>query len=73
MYLCYLGPRYKNTYYAWYKMPFKYPYSHLDEPKSMKMTNRPFIGQNPIQMNEIIFDSFFETANLDCAIKVNEF
>lgn len=37
------------------------------------MNNRPFIGQNPTKMKEVIFDSSFETANLDCAIKVGDY
>ncbi len=41
----------------------------------MKSTNRHFNGQHPtlhhFQPNTLIFDSFFENGNLDCAIKIN--
>lgn len=68
--VCYLGPRYDNTFYAWYQMPFDFPYAHLDPPVGMKFTNRPFVGQNPDYKESLIFDSFFENGNLDCAIQI---
>lgn len=42
----------------------------------MRFTNRPFNGHHPlintIQPNTLIFDSFFQNGNLDCAIKVGD-
>ena len=42
----YLGPRYENTYYAWYDKTFPFPYHHIKAPNDMKFTNRPFCGQH---------------------------
>lgn len=38
-----------------------------------KANGRPFLGMNPdLQTNSIVFDSYFESGNLDCVIKVTE-
>lgn len=38
----------------------------------MKMTNRAFNGQSPTANQGLIFNSFFESGNLDCAFQVDE-
>ena len=38
----------------------------------MKFTNRAFFGQAKDAYDGLIFDSFFESANLDCAFRVDE-
>ena len=44
--LCYLGPRFENTFYAWHNQNFSFPYAHIKPPQNMKITNRAFFGQN---------------------------
>ena len=44
--LCYLGPRFENTFYAWYDKEFTFPYSHIVAPQNMKFTDRDFCGQH---------------------------
>jgi len=70
--LCYLGPRYENTYYSWYDKSFRFPYDHIKAPNDMKFTNRPFCGQHWEAEDGLLFDSFFEGGNLDCVMKVGE-
>lgn len=57
--LVYLGPRYENTYYAWYIKSFPFPYTHIKAPNDMKFTNRPFCGQHWEAEEDLLFDSFF--------------
>ena len=38
----------------------------------MKFSNRAFFGQHTNAYDGIIFDSFFESGNLDCAFRVDE-
>lgn len=57
--LCFLGPRFENTFYAWLDKPFSFPYNHVKGPQNMKFTNRSFCGQHWEAENGIIFDSFF--------------
>lgn len=71
MRVCYYGPRYDNTYFAWNQMPFEFPYTHIEPPEDMKFTNRPFYGQHPALRSLVVFDSFFEGGNLDCAIQTD--
>ena len=70
--LCYLGPRYETTYYAWYDKHFDFPYQHLSAPKNIKITDRFLCGQHwdAERPDILFFDSLFESGNLDCAIKV---
>jgi hypothetical protein len=68
--LCYLGPRFENTYYAWYDKPFDFPYPHIKGPKNMKFSNRPFCGQHWDTEHKVTFDSFYESGNLDCVFEV---
>ena len=44
--LCFLGPRFESTFYAWYDRPFAFPYAHIKSPHNMKFTNRAFCGQH---------------------------
>ena len=57
--LCFLGPRFENTFYAWYDKAFTFPYSHIVAPQNMKFTNRAFCGQHWEAEDGLIFDSFF--------------
>jgi len=68
--VCYLGPKYENTYYAWYNKPFAFPYNHIKSPHNIKFSDRQFCGQHWEAENDLQFDSMFEGGNLDCAIKV---
>lgn len=70
--LCYLGPRYETTYYAWYDKEFSFPYQHLSAPKNIKITDRFLCGQHwdAEKPGILFFDSLFESGNLDCAFKV---
>ena len=68
--ICYLGPRYETTYYAWYDKEFDFPYGHLNAPKNINITDRFLCGQHWDAEDGLIFDSFFESGNLDCAIRV---
>ena len=65
MRLSYLGPRFENTFYAWYDKEFEFPYGHIKAPHNMKFTNRAFCGQHWDAHDGLIFDSFFESGNLD--------
>jgi hypothetical protein len=71
MRLSYLGPRFENTFYAWYDKEFEFPYGHIKAPHNMKFTNRAFCGQHWDAHDGLIFDSFFESGNLDLAVQVN--
>lgn len=44
--IIYLGPRYENTYFSWYKKPFTFPYTHMKSPHNIKFTDRQFCGQH---------------------------
>lgn len=57
--LCFLGPRFENTFYAWMDRPFPFPYSHIKSPQNMKFSNRAFCGQHWDAEDGLIFDSFF--------------
>lgn len=68
--ICYLGPRYENTFYAWYDKEFSFPYTHIRAPNNMKFTERPFCGQHWEAEEGLHFNSFFESGNLDSVIQV---
>ncbi len=68
--IIYLGPRYENTYFSWYKKPFTFPYNHMKSPHNIKFTDRQFCGQHWEAEKDLNFDSMFESGNLDSVVKV---
>lgn len=68
--LVYLGPRYPSTYEAWYGRMFPNPYSHIERPSKMKITNRQYAGSKEDTQTCLIFDAEMQSGNLDAAIRV---
>ena len=70
--LVYLGPRQDTTLLAWHKTDFNSPYHHLTVPIMPKYSRREFCGpKRGIPLDTVIFDSHFESGNLDAAFRVN--
>ena len=68
--LCYLGPKYCTTYYAWLHKPFPSPYERME----VKLTQnaKEWRGSSFRGKGCLEFESDFESGNLDCAFRVGE-
>jgi hypothetical protein len=70
--LCFLGPRFANTYSAWKALDVPFPYNYMNEQR-VTLTDRYFVGMNPrFTQESLTFDSLFESGNLDAVFRVDE-